>query len=33
MPADVAKVVLGLLTTDLVTGEDLIVDGGQHLTF
>jgi 3-oxoacyl-[acyl-carrier protein] reductase len=32
-PADIAKVVLGLLSTDLVTGEDLIVDGGQHLRY
>ncbi|MEJ3657486.1 SDR family oxidoreductase [Actinomycetes bacterium KLBMP 9759] len=30
-PADVARAVMAFLTTDLITGEDLIVDGGQHV--
>lgn len=32
-PADVAQAVLALLTSDFVTGEDLIVDGGKHLLY
>ncbi|MDQ1556239.1 MAG: hypothetical protein QOI02_1241 [Actinomycetota bacterium] len=32
-PSDVAQAVLGLLTSEFVTGQDLIVDGGKHLLY
>lgn len=32
-PADVADAVLGLLRADMVTGVDVILDGGKHLTY
>jgi len=32
-PEHVAQAVLGLLAMDLVTGENLIVDGGMHLLY
>ncbi len=32
-PADVADAVIGLLRADMVTGVDVILDGGKHLTY
>ena len=32
-PEDVAAAVLGLLSADMVTGVDVIVDGGKHLAY
>ena len=32
-PADVADVVLGLLRADMVTGVDVVVDGGKFLSY
>jgi NAD(P)-dependent dehydrogenase (short-subunit alcohol dehydrogenase family) len=32
-PADVADAVLGLLRADMVTGVDVVVDGGKHVTY
>lgn len=32
-PADVADAVLGLLRADMVTGVDVIMDGGKHLLY
>ncbi|MBO0678489.1 SDR family oxidoreductase [Mycolicibacterium sp. S2-37] len=32
-PTDVAAVVLGLLTADMVTGVDVVVDAGKHLMY
>jgi len=33
MPNDVADAVLGLLRADMVTGVDVVVDGGKHLMY
>ncbi|HYM97655.1 MAG TPA: SDR family oxidoreductase, partial [Candidatus Sulfotelmatobacter sp.] len=30
---DVAQAVIGLLTSDLVTGQDLVVDGGRNILY
>jgi 3-oxoacyl-[acyl-carrier protein] reductase len=32
-PDDVAQAVVALLTTDLVTGQDLVVDGGRNIVY
>jgi 3-oxoacyl-[acyl-carrier protein] reductase len=33
VPADVAQAVMAFLTSDHLTGQDLIVDGGRHVTY
>jgi NAD(P)-dependent dehydrogenase (short-subunit alcohol dehydrogenase family) len=33
MPGDVAEVILGLIRSDLVTGQEVVIDGGKSLTY
>jgi NAD(P)-dependent dehydrogenase (short-subunit alcohol dehydrogenase family) len=33
MPVDVARVVVGLIDSEMVTGEFVIVDGGRHILY
>ena len=32
-PDDVAQVIMGLVLSDQVTGQDVIIDGGTHLNY
>jgi hypothetical protein len=33
MPEDVAQVVVGLIESQMVTGEFVIIDGGRHVLY